>query len=60
MRTLAQAESPDRPLGREAWYCDVDDHDLHVRSEWSDLEWSPPDAELDQVLVSHDGETCET
>ncbi len=58
MRILAQADSPDPPLGREAWYCDLDDRELHVRSEWSDdLVWSPPDAELDHVLVSRDGET---
>jgi hypothetical protein len=57
MRILAAADPQDQPLGYEAWYCDVGDHELHVRSEWSDLEWSPPDAELDHVLVSHDGET---
>jgi hypothetical protein len=34
----------------------LDGRGLHFRSAWSDLLWSPPDAELDRVLVSHDGE----
>ena len=56
MPIVTRADAVERPLRREAWFCDVDDHEVHVRTEWSDLVWSPPDAELDHVLVSHEGE----
>ena len=31
-------------------------HDVGETEEWSDLEWKPPDEELDHVLVPVEGE----
>jgi hypothetical protein len=40
----------------EAAFYDLDGRKLQFRSAWSELLWRPPGTELDDVLVSHDGE----